>query len=164
MILPKFTVDDIIITALKEDINYIDAATDLTLDEQNIQQGVFLAKASGVLCGIDAALRVFELLSDKFEYSVYKKDGDRIEKGDIIAEIKGPVTFLLKGERTASTSFSICRALPPKRPSASTLLRVQRQASPTQERPFPVSALCRNMPSPAAAERTTATTFPTAPC
>lgn len=101
MILPKFTVDDIIITALKEDINYIDAATDLTLDEQNIQQGVFLAKASGVLCGIDAALRVFELLSDKFEYSVYKKDGDRIEKGDIIAEIKGPVTFLLKGERTA---------------------------------------------------------------
>lgn len=101
MILPKFTVDDIIITALKEDINYIDAATDLTLDEQNIQQGVFLAKASGVLCGIDAALRVFELLSDRFEYSVYKKDGDRIEKGDIIAEVRGPVTFLLKGERTA---------------------------------------------------------------
>lgn len=101
MILPKFTVDDIIITALKEDINYIDAATDLTLDEQNIQQGVFLAKASGVLCGIDAALRVFELLSDKFEFSVYKKDGDKIEKGDIIAEVRGPVTFLLKGERTA---------------------------------------------------------------
>ncbi len=101
MILPKFTVDDIIITALKEDINYIDTATDLTLDEQNIQQGVFLAKASGVLCGIDAALRVFELLSERFEYSVYKKDGDRIEKGDIIAEVRGPVTFLLKGERTA---------------------------------------------------------------
>ena len=101
MILPKFTVDDIIITALKEDINYIDTATDLTLDEQNIHQGVFLAKASGVLCGIDAALRVFELLSERFEYSVYKKDGDRIEKGDIIAEVRGPVTFLLKGERTA---------------------------------------------------------------
>ena len=47
MILPKFTVDDIIKNALKEDINYIDVATDLTLSDQNIQKGVFLAKASG---------------------------------------------------------------------------------------------------------------------
>lgn len=101
MILPKFTVDDIIKNALKEDINYIDVATDLTLSDKNIQKGVFLAKASGVLCGIDVALRVFELLYDGFEYSVYKKDGDAVEKGDIIAEVKGPVTFLLKGERTA---------------------------------------------------------------
>lgn len=101
MILPKFTVDDIIKNALKEDINYIDVATDLTLSDQNTQKGVFLAKASGVLCGIDVALRVFELLYDGFEYSVYKKDGDAVEKGDIIAEVKGPVTFLLKGERTA---------------------------------------------------------------
>ena len=101
MTLPSFAVDDIIKNALKEDINYIDVATDLTLDSSNIQQGVFLAKADGVLCGIDVALRVFELLYDGFEYSVYKKDRDTIKKGDIIARVTGPVTFLLKGERTA---------------------------------------------------------------
>lgn len=101
MTLPSFAVDDIIKNALKEDINYIDIATDLTLDSSNIQQGVFLAKADGVLCGIDVALRVFELLYDGFEYSVYKKDRDTVKKGDIIARVTGPVTFLLKGERTA---------------------------------------------------------------
>lgn len=101
MTLPSFAVDDIIKNALKEDINYIDVATDLTLDSSNIQQGVFLAKADGVLCGIDVALRVFELLYDGFEYSVYKKDRDTVKKGDIIARVTGPVTFLLKGERTA---------------------------------------------------------------
>lgn len=101
MILPSFAVDDIIKNALKEDINYIDVATDLTLDSSNIQQGVFLAKADGVLCGIDVALRVFELLYDGFEYSVYKKDRDTVKKGDVIARVTGPVTFLLKGERTA---------------------------------------------------------------
>lgn len=101
MTLPSFAVDDIIKNALKEDINYIDVATDLTLDSSNIQQGVFLAKADGVLCGIDVALRVFELLYDGFEYSVYKKDRDTVKKGDIIASVTGPVTFLLKGERTA---------------------------------------------------------------
>ena len=101
MTLPSFAVDDIIKNSLKEDINYIDVATDLTLDSSNIQQGVFLAKADGVLCGIDVALRVFELLYDGFEYSVYKKDRDTVKKGDIIARVTGPVTFLLKGERTA---------------------------------------------------------------
>lgn len=101
MTLPSFAVDDIIKNALKEDINYIDVATDLTLDSSNIQQGVFLAKADGVLCGIDVALRVFELLYDGFEYSVYKKDRDTVKKGDVIARVTGPVTFLLKGERTA---------------------------------------------------------------
>lgn len=101
MMLPSFAVDDIIKNALKEDINYIDVATDLTLDSSNIQQGVFLAKADGVLCGIDVALRVFELLYDGFEYSVYKKDRDTVKKGDVIARVTGPVTFLLKGERTA---------------------------------------------------------------
>ncbi len=101
MILPEFYIDNIIKNALSEDINYIDVATDYTLSEDSIQKGVMLAKADGTVCGIDAALRVFKLLSDKFEFTVYKKDGDLIEKGDIIAEIRGPVTFLLKGERTA---------------------------------------------------------------
>ncbi len=95
-------VDEIIKTALLEDINYLDTTTDYLIDEEQENTARFLAKSSGVLCGIDIALRVFELLQPSgFEAKVYKHDGDLLEKGDIIAEIKGKTRTILKGERTA---------------------------------------------------------------
>lgn len=101
MILPQFYVDDIIKNALAEDINYIDVATDYLLDENHESEAVFIAKAEGVLCGIDVAMRVFTLLDPSFTCTLYKKDGDPVKKGDLIAELKGKTVKLLKGERTA---------------------------------------------------------------
>ena len=95
-------VDNIIKTALLEDINYLDTATDYLIDDDQVNTARFLAKDSGVLCGINIALRVFEILQPNgFEATVYKHDGDILEKGDIIAEIKGKTRTILKGERTA---------------------------------------------------------------
>ncbi len=95
-------VDNIIKTALLEDINYLDTTTDYLIDEDQKNTARFLAKADGVLCGIDVALRVFTILQEQgFEAKVYKHDGDVLEKGDIIAEIRGKTRTLLKGERTA---------------------------------------------------------------
>ena len=101
MILPQFYVDDLIKNAIKEDINYIDVATDYLLDENEVSEAVFIAKADGVLCGIDVAMRVFQLLDEGFTCVLHKKDGDEIKKGDLIAELKGKTVRLLKGERTA---------------------------------------------------------------
>ncbi|MBE6798542.1 MAG: carboxylating nicotinate-nucleotide diphosphorylase [Ruminococcaceae bacterium] len=95
-----FYIDDIIKKALLEDINYIDVAADNLLGDDHISKAKFLAKASGVVCGIDVALRVFELLGN-FKFQKYMADGDRVQQGDIIAEIEGPTKLLLKGERTA---------------------------------------------------------------
>ena len=96
----QFYIDDIIKTALLEDVNYIDVAADNLLPDTQVSTAKFLAKADGVLCGIDVALRVFELLGN-FEMKKYKNDGDSLKKGDIIAEISGPTKLLLKGERTS---------------------------------------------------------------
>ena len=96
----QFYIDDIIKSALLEDINYIDMAADNLLPDDHISKARFLAKADGVLCGIDVALRVFELLGG-FRSEKFKNDGDLIKKGDIIAEIEGPTKLLLKGERTS---------------------------------------------------------------
>lgn len=96
----QFYIDDIIKKALLEDINYIDMAADNLLSDDHISAAKFLAKADGVLCGVDVALRVFELLGD-FNIKKYMNDGAALKKGDIIAEIEGPTKLLLKGERTS---------------------------------------------------------------
>ena len=99
--LPNFYIDEIIIRALKEDINYIDVSADLVLDPDEEGSANFLAKDDGVLCGLDVALRVFELLDPGFRAERFKKDGDALRKGDIIAKVYGKTALLLKGERTA---------------------------------------------------------------
>lgn len=96
----QFYIDDIIKTALLEDVNYIDVAADNLLPDTQVSTAKFLAKADGILCGIDVALRVFELLGE-FNIKKHKNDGDTLKKGDIIAEISGPTKLLLKGERTS---------------------------------------------------------------
>ena len=101
MILPEFYVDDIILRALKEDITYVDLASDYLIPEAQENTAYFVSKADGVLCGLDVALRTFELLDKDFKATVYKKDGDTLKKGDLIAEFTGKTTLLLKGERTA---------------------------------------------------------------
>ncbi len=101
MKLPQFYVDDIIKRAITEDINYLDATTDYLIDENAKTTAYFVSKDEGVLCGIEIAMRVFELLDDKVEYTLHKKDGDAVSKGDLIAEMSGNTAALLKGERTA---------------------------------------------------------------
>jgi len=101
MKLMQFQIDDIIKTALLEDINYIDVTTDLLVDDGAVATARYVAKDSGVLCGIDVALRVFTLLDDTAKFEVYIKDGEKVNKGDIIARITCHTRALLKGERTA---------------------------------------------------------------
>lgn len=101
MILPQFYVDDLIKNAIKEDINYVDISADYLIPETQEDTAYFVSKADGVLCGLDVALRVFELLDPNFTAVCYKKDGDEIKKGDRIADLKGKTSLLLKGERTA---------------------------------------------------------------
>ena len=48
MMLLDFYVDDIIKTALKEDINYIDSTTDLLISPKDESEAYFIAKADGI--------------------------------------------------------------------------------------------------------------------
>lgn len=101
MNLPNFYVDDIIKRALAEDINYIDLATDYLLDDEEVSTASFIAKAEGVLCGIDCALRVFKLLDENVKSEIMIKDGGKVSKGDVIATVTGRTKSILKGERTS---------------------------------------------------------------
>ncbi|MEG0895603.1 MAG: carboxylating nicotinate-nucleotide diphosphorylase, partial [Oscillospiraceae bacterium] len=101
MVLNKFYVDDLIKDALKEDINYVDVTTDYLIDEEKISVAKVVSKDEGILSGIDIFFRVFTLLDDEVKIKCDYKDGDKIQKGDVIATLNGKTRTLLKGERTA---------------------------------------------------------------
>lgn len=94
-------IDNIINTALMEDINYIDAAADNLIPPEHRSSAYYVAKEDGVLCGIEVAKRVFELIGGEIEFRILMNDGEKVKKGDIIAEMSGSTLTLLKGERTA---------------------------------------------------------------
>ena len=97
----QMEIDSIITNAIREDINYIDITTDFLIADDSVSTANYIAKDSGILCGIDIALRVFTLLDDSTEYDIKLRDGDKVEKDDVIATVTGKTKVLLKGERTA---------------------------------------------------------------
>lgn len=94
-------IDNIITTALMEDINYIDAAADNLIPPEHKSSAYYVAKDSGVVCGIEVAKRVFELAGGDVNFRILMNDGSEVKQGDIIAELDGSTLTLLKGERTA---------------------------------------------------------------
>jgi nicotinate-nucleotide pyrophosphorylase (carboxylating) len=93
-------VDDIIKDALAEDIGTGDV-TSLAMQVELKAGAEILSKQSGILGGVDVAKRVFELYDKKLDVQVCKKDGDKINAGDVILTIRGEGKSILTAERTA---------------------------------------------------------------
>ncbi|WAM30748.1 carboxylating nicotinate-nucleotide diphosphorylase [Caldicellulosiruptor naganoensis] len=94
-------VDKLIKEALIEDMPYGDITTDLLIPQDSISSADLVAKEEGILCGIDVAKRVFEILDENIEFEKVKSDGEIIKKGDVLAKINGNTRAILKGERLA---------------------------------------------------------------
>lgn len=101
MSLPVYIYEDIITRAFKEDFAYSDITTDYLIPEEQVSDAIFLAKESGILCGLDIALHALRMLDSGITCEIFKKDGDRVEKTDLIARVHGKTGALLKAERTA---------------------------------------------------------------
>ncbi|HAB7905634.1 TPA_asm: carboxylating nicotinate-nucleotide diphosphorylase [Listeria monocytogenes] len=84
---------------LLEDIGQHDLSAETVFPRDTMGEGVFLAKETGILCGISIPPKVYELLGGNIQFEAYKKDGDWIQKGDIIAAVTAPVRTLLSSER-----------------------------------------------------------------
>ena len=101
MTLDKKQIDKIVLNALEEDMPYGDVTTDNLILENDVTEAKFIAKAEGVIAGMPVAARVFELIDSRISIEIFKNDGDKVVKGDIIAILRGPTAGILKGERTA---------------------------------------------------------------
>lgn len=60
-----------------------------------------ICKADGIICGLEVFERTFTLLDETFRFDTDVKDGDRVEKGQLIGTLFGDIRALLSGERTA---------------------------------------------------------------
>lgn len=103
--LDNMTIDRIIINALEEDLGWGDVTTDSTIPAETNITGNFIAKAEGIVCGIEICRRVFEIVDKNIEFQALMRDGQRVSKGDIIAKVSGSARGILKGERTALNFF-----------------------------------------------------------
>ncbi len=94
-------IDHLIDLALEEDLPGGDITTDAIVPDDLPGRAVFLAKQEGVLAGIDLAARVFYRLDEKTKFIKNLEDGQEFSSGQILAEVRGKASILLKAERTA---------------------------------------------------------------
>ncbi|MBW2449138.1 MAG: carboxylating nicotinate-nucleotide diphosphorylase [Deltaproteobacteria bacterium] len=87
--------------ALEEDIGPGDITTDNLIDSQLKGEGVIIAKESLVVAGLNVAKQVFQYLDSEVIFKSKYNDGDFLNKGDTLANVKGRLRALLSGERTA---------------------------------------------------------------
>jgi nicotinate-nucleotide pyrophosphorylase (carboxylating) len=94
-------IDALIEAALKEDMPAGDITSENIIPADSISRAFIVARGEGVLAGIFVAERVMKKIDPTISFAIHRKDGQKINKGDKIAALKGPAISLLKGERTA---------------------------------------------------------------
>jgi nicotinate-nucleotide pyrophosphorylase (carboxylating) len=99
--LDNFYFDDLIKTALKEDMPLGDITTENTIKPGTRAKAVLIAKQDTVIAGIDVFERVFKLLDQNTVFTRHANDGDHVKNGSVFMELEGDASVLLKGERTA---------------------------------------------------------------
>lgn len=97
----KLNADNLILSALQEDITSEDITTNSVMPCYQLGEVELICKEDGVIAGLDVFRRVFELLDEKTEVSFTVKDGDFVANGQKIGLVKGDIRVLLSGERTA---------------------------------------------------------------
>lgn len=95
------TADELILSALREDITSEDITTNSVMREYRLGEVELICKEDGVIAGLEVFKRVFELLDENTEVTFNCKDGDAVKKGEKLGLIRGDIRVLLSGERTA---------------------------------------------------------------
>jgi nicotinate-nucleotide pyrophosphorylase (carboxylating) len=93
----------LVAAALDEDLGdpHLDVTTKSVIDSDLMGEAVIVARKPGVLSGSDAAACVFDMIRPRCDYVALAPEGKRLEAGDDVARITGPLSTILIGERTA---------------------------------------------------------------
>lgn len=88
---------DRLLELLSEDLGAGDITSESVIPEKTTAKAVIAAKEKGLIAGLEEAALLFEHFNLK--YALQRKDGERVEKGDVIARIEGDLRCILRIER-----------------------------------------------------------------
>ena len=94
-------IESLIDRALMEDLSIGDPTSDALISPELVGRAVVIAKAEGVLAGVDVALAVFQRIDSALSVRALKQDGSPLKPGDVIADVEGAASSILRAERTA---------------------------------------------------------------
>ena len=103
--LSNFQIDDLIRRSLEEDIGTGDITTNSTISVDRKIKGRFIAKETGIVCGLPIVKRVFELLDINIKLFYHVEEGGFVSKGEIVAEISGPFRYRNPNSRIGHPHF-----------------------------------------------------------
>lgn len=86
---------------LQEDVGSGDVTTAVTIPQGHESKAIIHAKQGGVIAGMPVARMVFEIVDPSLRFTPLVQDGQRVEKGTVIAEVEGSTHRILTGERLA---------------------------------------------------------------
>ena len=84
--------------ALDEDLGFGDVTTQAIFQDKRLR-GRLIAKADGVIAGLDAVRIGYEMLDRSVRVELMKQDGDTVQAGELLAVAEGCADILLTGER-----------------------------------------------------------------
>ena len=90
----------IVAQALAEDIGRGDITTEATVPSPTRAIGRLVARQDAIVAGLDVAREVFRQMGGT-TWRARAKDGDRVRRGQVVAEVKGRARSILTGERVA---------------------------------------------------------------
>lgn len=93
--------NDLIRRSLEEDIGYGDITTMSVVGAEQYSEGLLIAKADGIIAGLEVARAVFDQLDPESIFTSLMKDGSPVSAGSEIARVRGRSRALLSAERTA---------------------------------------------------------------
>jgi len=95
-------VHDDVAAAVAEDLPGEDVTSAATLDPTQVAWADLVARAPGVVAGLPVAEVVFHhVVGAALQVEPGAADGDRVQRGDVLLSVRGPVSDLLTAERTA---------------------------------------------------------------
>ena len=112
--------------ALEEDLAHGDPTSEAIFRPDAVATATFRARETLTVSGLQVLGEVFRQVDNQVEVLFRCLDGDRLEAGQVIAEVTGPTISVLAGERTAlnflsrlsgvaSLTWRCCQALGPGR-------------------------------------------------
>jgi nicotinate-nucleotide pyrophosphorylase (carboxylating) len=100
--LPRLLVDRAVAAALEEDLGLAgDLTSQATLAPEARATATLSSREPGVVAGLDLAAAAFRLIGDGVTFTPKVADGDRVEAGDLVAEVTGPARLVMSAERVA---------------------------------------------------------------